>query len=209
MPNDSQETEAGPSNVGVVFRISGRISDGPAQGEREVRILRPDFVKRWSVRLRELMDGNGPNQEILIKLDPDSDVDCASVAFVLEHYQRRKDVKPDPKTLARNCAVLWKYECIPDSFKDLGESMQPRSTSGSLSSTDPQSSTAPSALNSPNGSWRCWQRRRNNTCRELIIIAIVLGLEKMLENEIETAVWGTSKKMDIAALLGIEFDFEG
>jgi hypothetical protein len=31
----------------------------------------------------------------------------------------------------------------------------------------------------------------------------------MLEDGIETAVWGTSKKMDIAALLGIDFDFEG
>ncbi len=200
MPNDSQEMEAGPSTARVVFHIS----DGTGRKEQNVR--QPDLLRRCSLGLRKLMDKEDTN-EISLELDPTSGIDCSAAAWVLNNLQRQQlDVRPDPKTLASHCALLWKYECIPDPFKNLGESMQPRSSSASSSSADQQSSIAPSA--SPSGGSRCWGGRKNSeTCRQLITIAFVLGLQEILEDEIKTAVWGTSKKMDLAVDLG--FDIQG
>jgi hypothetical protein len=191
---------AGPR--GVIFRIY----DGLGRMEYDVRISSPDLLRRWSLGLRKLMDEEATHEEILLKLDPSWGIDCAAVAWVLEHFPRQgMDVRPDPKTLARHCAVLWKYNCIPDPFKDLGDSMQPRSSSTSSGSVtlvniDQQST-------SPSGSLRCWQERKNrDTCRQLITIATVLGIPEILEDEIKTAVWGTSKKIEIAVPFAIDIE---
>jgi hypothetical protein len=136
----------------------------------------------------------------------------------------------NPMVLAKHCAVLWNYHCDPDQFKHLGSSIQPRSSRPSSSpsidqqsiiapnafpsidqqstigpnvssSIDQQSTIAPNA--SPSGSSRCWQGKRNNlTCGQLITIAIVLGLEDILEEEIKVAVWGTNKKVEILVPFG-------
>jgi hypothetical protein len=199
-----QEMEASSPTTEVVFRIS----DGSNQSENDVRITQPDRLRRWSLGLRRLMDEGATSQQIPLKVDPKSGFDSAAVAWVLEKLQRQGlDVTPDPETLERHCAVLWKYECNPDLFKDLGDSVQPRSSSGSPS-IDQQSSIAPSA--SPSGGSRCWRGKKNNiTCGQLITIAIVLGLQEVLEEEIKIAVWGTNKKVKVAVPLEKDIDIEG
>ena len=200
MSNDSQIMEAGPSTTIVVFQIS----HGAIRREQNVR--HPDRLRRCSLGLRRLMDNQVTNVKLL-KLDSTSCIDCTAAAWVLENLQRQQlDVRPDPKTLATHCALLWKYQCIPDPFKNLGESMYPRSSSASLTNGDHHSSMAPST--SPSRSSRCWRGKKNSeTCSQLITIAFVLGLQEILEDEIRTAVWGTSKKMNFAVDLG--FDING
>lgn len=192
--------EAGPSRPTVVFQIS----HGAIRREQNVR--HPERLRRCSLGLRRLMDNQFPN-EILLELDSTSCIDCTAAAWVLDNLQRQQlDVRPDPKTLATHCELLWKYECIPDPFKNLGESMHPRSSSASLTNSDNQSSMAPST--SPSRSSRCWGGKKNSqTCSQLLTIAFVLGLQDILEEEIRTAVWGTSKKMSFATDFG--FDIEG
>lgn len=199
-----QEMAASFSTTEVVFRIS----DGSNQSENNVRITQPDRLKRESLGFRRLMDEGAISQQIPLKVDPKSGFDSAAVAWVLEKLQGQGlDVRPDPETLARHCAVLWKYECNPDSFKNLGDSMQPRSSSGSPS-IDQQSSIAPSA--SPSGGSWCWQGKKNiPTCGQLITIAIVLGLQEVLEEEIKVAVWGTYKEVKVAVRLEKDIDIEG
>jgi hypothetical protein len=200
MSNDSQIMEAGPSTPIVVFHIS----HGAIRKEQDVR--QPDRLRRCSLGLRRLMDNQVTNVKLL-KLDSTSCIDCTAASWVLENLQRQQlDVRPDPKTLATHCALLWKYQCIPDPFKNLGENMYPRSSSASLTNGDHQSSMAPST--SPSRSSRCWGGKKNSeTCSQLITIAFVLGLPEILEDEIRTAVWGTSKKMNFAVDLG--FDING
>jgi hypothetical protein len=201
MSNDSQIMEAGPSTTIVVFQIS----HGAIRREQNVR--HPDRLRRCSLGLRRMMDDQVTNEKLL-ELDSTSCIDCAAAAWVLDNLQRQQlDVRPDPRTLATHCAMLWKYECIPDPFKDLGESMHPRSSSASLTNGDHQSSMAPST--SPSRSSRCWRGKKNSeTCSQLITIAFVLGLQEILEDEIRTAVWGTSKKMKFAVDLGFDIDGE-
>jgi hypothetical protein len=198
-----QEMEAS-SSTEVIFRIS----DGSNQSENVVRTTQPDSLRRWSLGLRRLIDEGGTSQQIPLKVDPKSGFDSAAVAWVLEKPQRQGlDISPDPETLARHCAVLWKYECNPDPFKNLGERMQPRSSSGPPS-IDQQSSIAPSA--SLSGGSRCWQGKKDNIiCGQLITIAIVLGLQEVLEEEIKIAVWGTDKKVKVAVPLKRDIDIEG
>jgi len=198
-----QEMEAS-SSTEVIFRISG----GVTQNENDVRITQPDYLRQWSLELRRLMDEGATGKQITLKVDPDSGFDTAAVAWVLEKLQQQGfDVKPDPETLARHCAVLWKYKCNPDSFQNLGDSMQPQSSSCSTS-IDQQSSIASSA--SPSRGSRCWQGKKNNlTCGQLITIGIVLGLQEILEEEIKIAVWGTNKKVNVAVPLEKDIDIEG
>jgi hypothetical protein len=200
MANDSQIMEAGPSTPIVVFHIS----HGAIRKKQNVR--QPDRLRRCSLGLRKLMDDQGTNV-ILLDLGSTSCIDCTAAAWVLDNLQRQQsDVRPDPKTLATHCALLWKYECIPDPFKNLGESMYPRSSSASLTNGNHQSSMAPST--SPSRSSRCWGgKKKSETCSQLITIAFVLGLSEILQDEIRTAVWGTSKKMNFAVDLG--FDING
>ena len=200
----SQEMEASSSTTEVVFHIS----DGSNQSENDVRITQPDRLRRWSLGLRRLMDEGATSLQIPLKVDPNSGFDSAAVAWVLEKLQGQGlNVRPDPETLARQCAVLWKYECNPDPFKNLGDSVHPRSSSGSPS-IDQQSSIAPST--SLSGGSRCWRGKKNNiTCGQLITIAIVLGLQEVLEEEIRIAVWGTNKKVKVAVPLEKDIDIEG
>lgn len=203
MPPDPQGTEAGPSTAGGAFRLF----DGPSKVGTDVRISQPDLLKSRSLKFKKLMEEKRETQQIPLRIDPSPDIDAKAVEWVVENLQRQKPkADPDPKGLARHCTVLWEYECIPDPFKGLGESMQPRSSSGSLCSADQQSSIGPST--SPNGSSRCWQgKKKCHTCRHLITIAIVLGLQELLENEIRTAIWGTNKEM--ALLVPLELDIKG
>jgi hypothetical protein len=202
MSNDSQIMEAGPSIPIVVFQIS----HGAIRREQIVR--HPDRLRRCSLGLRRLMDNQVTN-EILLELDSTSCIDCTAAAWVLDNLQRQQlDVRPDPKTLATHCALLWEYQCIPDPFKNVGECVHPRSSSASSTSDDHQSSIASSTSTSSSRSSRCWGEKKNSeTCSQLITIAFVLGLPEIVEDEIRTAVWGTSKKMNFAVDLG--FDING
>lgn len=148
------------------------------------------------------------SQKIPLKVDPKSGFDSAAVAWVLEKLQGQGlDVRPDPETLARHCAVLWEYKCNPDPFKNLGDSMQLRSSSG-RSNIDQRSNIAPST--SLSGGPRCWRGRNDNiTCGRLITIAIVLRLQEVLEEEIKIAVWGTNKEVKVAVPLEKDIDIEG
>lgn len=153
------------------------------------------------------MDENPKNQQIPLKIDPGLDIDCDAVVWVVESLQQQKlKLDADAKGLARHCAVLWKYECIPDSFKSLGDSLKPRSSSGSLSSADRPKGVGPNT--SLGRSSRSREGKKNyETCRQLIIIAIVLGLQTILENEIHTAIWGTREPME--SIVPLNFDIEG
>ena len=200
MPHDPQGTEAGPSTAGAVFRIS----DGSGKRGSDVRISQPGLLRSRSLVLRKLIDEKGVKQEIPLQVDLSTDIDCAAVDWVVKELQQQEpDIDPDPKGLARHCAVLWKYQCIPDPFKSQENSMKPRSSSGSMSSADQQSSITPSAI--PSRAPRCWQgRKKHQTCRQLITIAIVLGLPEILKDGIETAIWGTNKEMDVIVPLGLD-----
>jgi hypothetical protein len=202
MPPDPQGTEAGPSTAGAVFRIS----DGSDKGS-EVRISQRDRLRSRSLGLRELIDKEGVKRELPLQVDLSTDIDCTAVEWVVTQLQEQKPhVDHDAKGLARHCAVLWKYRCIPDPFKIQENSMKPRSSSGSMSSADQQSSITPSAT--PSRAPRYWQgRKKHQTCRQLITIAIVLGLREILEDEIKTAVWGTNKEMDI--IIPLELNIKG
>ena len=195
MPPDPQGTEAGSSTAGAVFRIS--------DGSR-VRISQRDLLRSRSLGLRKLIDEEGVKREIPLQVDLSTDIDCAAVEWVVNELQQQKpDVDHDPKGLARHCAVLWKYQCIPDLFESQENNINPQSSSGSISSADQQSSITSSAT--PSRAPRCWQGRiKHQTCRQLITIAIVLGSRKILEEEIKTAVWGTNKEMDIIVPLGVD-----
>ncbi|KAE9371134.1 hypothetical protein N431DRAFT_376541 [Stipitochalara longipes BDJ] len=204
MPHDSPETKAGPSKAGTVFHVSD--GSGKKGTDVDVRIRQPSLLRARSLGLRREMDKKHTSSEIPLKIEPSTDIDRDAVVWVLENLQKQNpDENPDPKGLARHCAVLWKYECLPDPFRGLADSMQPRSSSGSVSSADQQSSIA---LNgSPSGASRCWQgKKKVHTCRHLITIAIVLGFQEILEEEIKTAVWGTEKKIDIIVPLGLDIE---
>jgi hypothetical protein len=198
MPQNSQ-TEAGPSRIERVFRI---VDEDSTEGGHDVQISQPDLLRRQSLILRKLIDDKDTNQEIPLKIE--NNLGCGATEWVLKHLQgQQPDGATNPKALAIHCAILWKYECIPDSFNEQGESMQPRSSSSSVSNGDQQSSTS----TSPSRRSRCWQERKDlEICRQLITIAIVLGWQKILEDEIKTAVWGTFKEMDITILPGVDID---
>ena len=200
MPPDPQGAEAGPSTAGAVFRIS----DGSGKTGSGVRIYQPGLLSSRSLGFRKLIDEKGVKREIPLQVDLSTDVDCAAVEWVVEELQKQKpDVDRDPKGLARHCAVLWKYQCIPDLIKSQENNIKPQSNSGSMSSADQQSSITPSSTSSR--APRYWQgRKKHQTCRQLITIAIVRGLRKLLEDEIKTAVWGTNKEMDIIIPLGLD-----
>jgi hypothetical protein len=208
MPSNSPETKAGPSRARA-FRVSD--GSGKKGTDVEVRIREPSLLRARSVGLKRLMDEQPTTSEIPLNIEGSVDIDCAAVVWVVENLQKQNpDENPDPKGLAkglaRHCAVLWKYECLPDPFRGLAENMQPKSNSGSISSADLQSSIA---LNgSTNGASRCWQgKRKGHTCRDLITLAIVLRFPEILEEEIKTAVWGTERKMDI--IVPLEFNIRG
>jgi len=200
MPPDPQGTEAGPSAAGAVFRIS----DGSGKRGSEVRISQPGLLRSRSLGLRKLIGEEDVKQEIPLQVDPSTDIDCAAVEWVVKELQQQDpDVDHDTKGLARHCVVLWKYQCVPDPFTSQENNIIPQSSSGSMSSADQQRSITPSTT--PSRAPRCWQgRKKHETCRQLITIAIVLGLRKILEEEIKTAVWGTNKEMDIIVPLGVD-----
>jgi hypothetical protein len=198
----------------VIFRIP----KGPGQNVNDVRIEQPELLRRRSLALRKLIDKESASQRkiITLQLDPKSDIDSAAIEWVLNDLQREGDaLQPDggckSKVFAKHCAVLWNYECDPDQFKRLGNRIQPRSSRPSSSpSIDQQSTTGIALSTSPSGSSRCWQGKRNSlTCGHLITIAIVLGLEDILEEEIRVAVWGTNKKVETSVPLGKEKDIKG
>jgi hypothetical protein len=193
-----------PPTADVFFRIF----DGPGQKDNNVRIAQPDVLRRRSLTLRELMNNNSASQEriIQLELDPKYGIDSKAVEWVLENLQRERDaVQPEggckPGVLAKHCAVLWNYECNPATFKHLGGSIQPRSSRRSASpSIAQESSIAPST--SPSASSRSWRGKINShTCGHLITIAIVLGLQNILEEEIKVAVWGTNKTVETSVPL--------
>jgi hypothetical protein len=200
MPPNSQ-TEAGPSRIEGVFRI---VVEDSIEGGQDVQISQPDLLRRQSLVLRKLIDDKGTNQEMPLKIEKNLGIDCGAMKWVLEYLQGQQSARAtNPKTLAIHCAILWKYECIPDSFEELGNNMQPRSSSSSLFDGDQQSSTSAS----PSRVSRCWEGRKDlEICRQLITIAIVLGWQEILEDEIKTAVWGTYQEMDITILPGVDME---
>jgi hypothetical protein len=203
MAQNSRGIGAGPSTAGpagVLFCIS----DDSTAAPEDVWISHPDLLRRRSLGLREIIDRNREQQNIPLKIEGDSTIHRDAMRWVLENLQHLQlDVSPSPEILARHCDVLWKYKCIPDSFKELGDSMQPRSSSSSFSSADRHGSNGSSA--SPSRGSRCWQGRKNcHTCQQLITIAIVLDQQEILEYEIKTAVWGTFREIDITVLPGLD-----
>ncbi|KAH8745765.1 hypothetical protein BGZ57DRAFT_974389 [Hyaloscypha finlandica] len=194
MPPDPQGTEPGPLTGAVFF-----VFDSSSERGSNVRISQPGLLRSRSLGLRKLMDERGVKQEIPLRVDLSTDIDCTAVEWVVKELQQQKpDIDPDPKGLARHCVVLWKYQCIPDLWNSQEKSIILWSSSSSMSSTEQQSSATPSRAP------RFWQgRKKYQTCRQLITIAIVLGLRKILEEEIKTAVWGTNKEMDIIVPLGV------
>jgi hypothetical protein len=203
---------ANPSPTADVFF---HIFDGPDQKDtsNDVRIAQPDVLRRRSLTLKELMDNNSASQEkIQLKLDPKYGIDSKAVEWVLENLQREGNaLQPEgsckPGVLAKHCAVLWNYKCNPATFTHLGGSIQPCSSRQSTSpSIDQEGSIAPST--SPSAGSRSWRGKRNGViCGHLITIAIVLGLQNILEEEIKVAVWGTNKT--VKTLVPLHKDIKG
>lgn len=192
------------STLTATSEVIFRISDGSAR--KDVRIPQPDMIRGLSLGLRKLMDEEDTNQPIPLEVDPNSDIDIAAVIWILDNLQKRDlGVNPNPETLSRQCALIWKYKCNPDSFKLLGERVQPRS---SLRTPSPDEQSTIANSHSPSVSLRSWRGKKNsNTCGQLITIAIVLGLRDILEEEIRNAVWGMFSNVKIAVPL--EKDIEG
>lgn len=201
------------ANTSPTTDVFFHISDGPGQKDNDVRIAHPDVLRRRSLKLRELMDKNSASQgkTIPLKLDPIHDIDSKAVEWVLENLQKGDALQPEdgckPEVLAKHCTVLWNYECNPATFEHLGGSIQPRSSRQSTSpSIDQEGNIAPStSLSADSWSWR--GKKCSRTCGHLITIAIVLGLQNILEEEIKVAVWGTNKKVEISVPL--EKDIKG
>lgn len=203
----------------VKFCISGASGPGPgttANGVLPVLVKKPDVLKRRSLVLRKLLDSkpSTPDEAIPLELDPGwSGFGSKAVHWILDKLQLDcDDIHPDgdckPESLVGLCSALWRYECDPDTFKHLAEGMQPTSSrrDSSTPSIDQQSSSHPNVSRS--GGPRCWQRGYSvSTCSMLITIAIVLGLDEILEEEIKTAVWGT--KRDVVTSVPLAREISG
>lgn len=196
MPPEPQGTAVGPSTTGASFLVS----DSSGKKGSNVRISQPGLLKSRSLQLGKLIAERGEKQEIPLQVDLSTDIDCAAVEWVVKELQQQEpNIDPDWKGLARHCAVLWKYQCIPDIFKGPENSLTLRSSSGSMSSADQQSSGTLSKAP------RNWHRgKKCHNCRQSITIAIVLGLREILEDEIKTAVWGTNREIDIIVPLSLD-----
>jgi hypothetical protein len=199
---DRQEMDTPPPTVEVFFCIS----DG--RKEIELRISRPDILKRRSLGLRGLMEAaKSQSERIPLRLDPESDIDSDAAEWVLESLERPGDaILPDGEgtleTLARHCAFLWEYECVPDSFKVIWNSTKPRSSRQLGASSSDQQSTS-FTITSPSKIPRCWRGSKSiDTCGKLLTVAVVLGLEDLLREEIMVAVWGTKQPIKTSAPLG-------
>jgi hypothetical protein len=157
------------------------------------------------------MDGRTADKLISLELEPDSNIDSVAVTEVLDILQREEDVTLEGNCklghLARQCAALWKYKCNPQPFKMLGYHTDPKSSILSNNpSIDQQSGSSPSV--SLSGSSWCWRGRKSSRiCGQLLTVAIVLGLEERLGDEITVAVWGTQRTVE--TWVPLKKDIEG
>src|SRR3954453_5288581 len=101
MPHDAQRMDPGPSAPGAIFIISD--NNGKRQ---DVRIFKRELLRSRSLVLRKKLDDTKMDQGIPLKLGAIPDIDCDSVAWVVEHLQQQSpNVDSNPKGLARHCAV--------------------------------------------------------------------------------------------------------
>jgi len=199
---DLQEMDSPPPTAEVFFDIS----DG--RQEIDVRISRPDTLKRRSLGVRSLMEAaKSQGERIPVRLDPESEVDSYAAQWVLEGLELPGDaILPEGEyaleALARHCAFLWEFKCIPDSFKPIWNSTKPRSSRQSGASSSDQQSTN-FTIAPPSKIPRCWRGSKSiDTCSRLLTVAVVLGLEDVLKEEILVAVWGTKMTIKTSAPLG-------
>lgn len=176
-----------------VTEVFFHVADSSNRKEEAVRISRPDILRRRSLKLRELIDEAAAQQNQKITLVPDCEfgIDRPAVEYVLENLQHdaaQSGGDCQLEALARHCAVLWQYNCIPDPFATVWYHTQPQSSQSSTPSVDQRSNG--SKLETTRG----WRRKRSIvTCGHLIIVGFVLGLRSILEDEIKVAVWGSNK----------------
>src|SRR5438045_2847463 len=138
--DERKEVDAQRQVRAVIFYVLNRPKDAT---EVDVRIERPDILRRRSVTLRDLIDKKAAGKISKLLLEPDSKfgIDRSAVQYVLENLQRDAAQTGSPpgncdlETLALHCAVLWQLECIPDPFEALWIRTTPRSSSHSQSST--------------------------------------------------------------------------
>jgi hypothetical protein len=199
---DTQEIDSPLPTAEVFFYIS----DG--RKEIDLRISRPDILKRRSLVMRSLMEAaQSQSERIPLRLDPESVIDSEAAQWVLESLERPGDGilfdgEGTLETLARHCAFLWEYECIPDPFKVIWNSTKPRSSRQSGASSSDQQSTN-FTIASPSKIRRCWRGSKSvDACGKLLTVAVVLGLEDVLKEELMVAVWGTKKPINTSAPLG-------
>jgi hypothetical protein len=205
--HDQQVENSIPLEIQTPPGAAFHISDGFSR-PREVRISQLGLLRSRSLGLRKLTDEGGVKRRIPLLVDLSTDIDCTAVEWVVTQLQQQEpDIDHVPKGLARHCAVLWKFQCIPDPFTRRARSIPLWSGSGSISSTDqPSSITSPSTT--PSRALRSWQgKNKYQTCRQLITIAIVLGVREVLEEEIKTAIWGTNKVIE--DIVPLQLNIEG
>jgi len=193
------------ANEQVVFGIDDGTKVTPKP------ILNPALLRSRSLGFKELMDGETTNELVELKLGTSSSIDRVAVTEVLDLLQREEVTLEDGncklEPLARQCAALWKYRCNPQPFKVLAYRTVPKSSVLSNSpSIDEQSGSSTSG--SLGGRPRCWRERRSSrSCGQLITVALVLGHEELLGDEIQVAVWGTQRTVE--TWVPLEKDIEG
>jgi hypothetical protein len=198
----SLATEWSYAKQSSISEVFFRVCDASSPTFCDVRISHPELIRRYSLVLGTLLDERNTDRYIVLKIDPQTDFDISEVAWVIENLQlpglEAIYQKDDPKGLARICAVIWTYQCDPNSFKDLKIMIRPRSYL-------PSDSTSILTVAATTRDSRCWQRKSDITnCGHLITTAFVLGSWGILEDEIMVAVWGTSKEVKVLANLGID-----
>jgi hypothetical protein len=174
--------------------------------ETPVRVEHPDVLRCRSLDFRELIDNKAAGKTPKITLNlPDSKygIDFPAVEYILKNLQcdHINVSGGEPEALARHCAALYHYKCIPDIFKEIWDHTQPQSSQSSILSDDQQSTA------SPRESLRSWPGNRSiTTCHHLITIAFVLGIQDVLEEELRFAVWGSRTRVESSL---IPVDIEG
>jgi hypothetical protein len=152
--------------------------------ERNLWEGRPDGIVQRSLGLKELIAETEPEGGICLEVPAPAEIDERALKFLLRNLQANSavaDGSVDEKRLSKQCNGLWKYQCNPQSFKVLLKGLQP-----SWSGEENQLSTTA----------YCWHQSAHSspilTSFERINIAWVLGEDKLLREEIKTAVWNSN-----------------